>query len=140
MATVKKILEKILEPKYRDVCNQLEENGFQMEDGKIGRNWEGSVIFGGHFGEKIIFMSEKGSEEMSYDSFIEINEKRNEACKLLEQKGFVRKRNPFGVRVYEKRDKKYLLGRYVRLHWGNSRHGFDYKQAISFINYEEFSK
>jgi hypothetical protein len=119
--------------KYKTACNYLEIAGLnKMEDATIVTNGKRKVVLGEN---SIIFIHGKHNEEMSYDSFIELNEKYNEVCKLLEQKKF-KKRSPYGVRVYEKEGKKYILGKDLILIWGNTREVFNYDQGILFIKYD----
>lgn len=132
MSIIKKILNPILNPKYKKAYDYMENSGLIMEDATIATNGKKKIILG----EKdIIFIYGKNIEEMSYDFFNNLNEKYNEVCKLLEQKKF-KKRNPYGVRVYEKGDKKYILGKDLILIWGNNRETFNYDQGILFVKFD----
>jgi len=126
------IIKKIWDPKYKKAYNYIENSGLKIEDATIATNGKRKIILG----EKdVILIHGKNVEEMSYDSFIELNEKYNEVCKILEQEKF-KKRNPFGIRVYEKGDKKYILGKDLILIWGDTKAEFNYDQGILFIKYD----
>jgi hypothetical protein len=125
-------IKKILNPKYKKACDYIESSGLKLEDATIATNGKKKIILGE---KEIIFIHGKKIEETSYDSFIDLSEKYNEVCKLLEQKKF-KKRNLYGVRVYEKVDKKYILGKDLILIWGNNRETFDYDQGILFIKFD----
>jgi len=127
------ILKKIFDPKYKTACNYLEIAGLKkMEDAAIITNGKRKAVLGEN---SIIFIHGKHNEEMSYDSFIELNEKYSEICKLLEQKHFEKKRKPFGVDVYEYKDNKFLVGRDVRIILGKTKETFTYDGALEFLTY-----
>ena len=133
MSIIKKILNPILNPKYKKAYDYIENSGLRMEDATIATNGKKKIILGE---KNIIFIYGKNIEEMSYDSFIDLNEKQSEVCSLLEKKKFVNTKNAFGVKVYEKGDRKFLLGKDLRLIWGNDRETFDYDQGIWFIKFD----
>ena len=133
------ILKKMFDQKYKTACNYLETAGLKkMEDATIVTNGKRKAVLGEN---SIIFIHGKRNEEMSYDSFIELNEKYSEICKLLEQKEFIKKRKPFGVDVYEyknnrynNRDIKFLVGkRNVKIMFGGYKDNLTYDQAISVL-------
>lgn len=125
------ILRRFREGKYNTAYIELLKN-FRIEDFAVGMKGKTKVILGK---ENVTVVYGNVSEEIDYDSFIESIKKYNELCKLLEQEKF-KKRNPYGVRVYEKGGKKYILGKDLILIWGDTREVFNYDQGILFIKYD----
>ncbi len=123
------LLKKALDPRYRAVCGVLEEKGFDLEDVTLGKNNFSRAILN----DKVILESPYRIEEMTYESFLDEAKKYNDLCHMLNTRGYFKKRSLLGVDVYQKENKKWLLGRDVLFIFGKNKEKFTYDEAKSVL-------